>query len=359
MKIRTRLLLGYGYLVALLLLSVGGAAVGFFELSGSIDRVLESNVVTVRASTAMLEALERQDSAVLTALLSPEPMGEEIETADAAFAEAFERANAQASADEHEMLERLERAHGAYLDARAELLRAPHDRPLAAYKERLFPSFNRVKADVLELLEHEHRAIVAADRQARETAVENGAWLGFLVALALVSLVYLTRALQRDILMRLSRLEETAEAIAAGEANRRLDAAHDDELGTLARHFNAALDHQDELRARMRGRLDEQRQLLLGLLSRPTKHAGLLGLDGRFIAASFDPTETRIVGEHREWLRTAGQKEAIAWETGTPIPTHDEPLDDGRRLHFELLTADSSRPVGWIVWFASGGGATA
>ena len=82
MRIRTRILVGYGYLVGLLVLGAASAAIGFQQLGAAIDRVLAENIDSVRASIAMLESLERQDSATLRLLIEGEPRSEALDAAD-------------------------------------------------------------------------------------------------------------------------------------------------------------------------------------------------------------------------------------------------------------------------------------
>ena len=102
MKLRVRLLVGYGYLVALLLLTAGSGMLGFLQLSEGIDVILEENFRSISASTHMLEALERQDSATLLLLLDEQTDRADMERFQKAFSDALEEAQANITEDDEE-----------------------------------------------------------------------------------------------------------------------------------------------------------------------------------------------------------------------------------------------------------------
>ncbi|MCW8141113.1 MAG: hypothetical protein KIT58_19605, partial [Planctomycetota bacterium] len=63
MTLRTRLLLGYGYLVALLLATAMLSALGLQRFGRSLDRVLLEDVRRVEAALAVLHALDQHAAA--------------------------------------------------------------------------------------------------------------------------------------------------------------------------------------------------------------------------------------------------------------------------------------------------------
>lgn len=346
MTLRVRLLLGYGYLVALLLLATGSAMLGFLELSESVDVVLEENLYSIHASMRMLEALERQDSATLAALLDDDPRRGELQRQDDAFHAALEEAQANITESaEQPVLQRIRETFGRYRRQRDELIRESPERPLRAYNERVFPAFRDVKLGVLELLEINQQAVIEADRRTRETALRGGAWLGLLVAVALVSLVFLSRALQRRLLSRLHDLRHDLAAL-GGVRQRRLRVSGDDELTQVARHVNELLDDLQEEKVRHRGRLAEERGALLGVLRHLGEEAVLYDLSGRLMATGAGGEETAHP-ELREWIVTQGREllDADGGEDDQGIQVQAE--GNTRRLF--LLRTGEGRPVGWLT----------
>lgn len=354
MRLRTRLLIGYAYLVLLIILAAGGAAVGFFDLSRGIDRVLEENIASLSSATRMLEALERQDSATLAALAQGDmghKLRNDLNEADASFQEAQRDGAAAAHLDgERQLYRRLEKDYDEYVASRNELLEASADTDLNDYDGQIYPLFERVKGSVFELLEMNRSAAEEAEQKTRQLALYNGVWLGGLVLLALLSLIYLTRGLNERLLTRLADFERLSGAIARGETQTRLPEQGNDELSTVAGYFNAAIDAYEELRGRADGRFAEQRQLVLGLLAAHDHPACLVTLDGRIAASTLDDRGREHVESHTDWVCTEGREQLLGFEPGGDLPRGQVELDEGRRVCFRLLVADQKRPVGWLAW---------
>jgi HAMP domain-containing protein len=337
MTLRWRLLLGYGYLVALLLLATGAAVLGFLRLSAGIDRVLDENYRSIRVAMDLLESLERQDSETLSALLTDGDDPGAIETFESEFRHALESARSNVTEErESEVLDGIERAYAQYRLARDELLAAAPDRPLAAYNRSVFPAFVSVKRGVRELLDINQEAMVAADREAKSSALRSGAWLGFVVALALLSLVFLSRAMQRYVLSRLDRLRHEVARMAAGRENRRLRDEGEDELGAVARGINALLDRHQTQEGEAEARLARERRILIALVETCHADASLYDLSGR-LRAGRGTAPPAVVA----WIRDEGKRRIEADEAA-----HRETVE-GHDVR--LLAAGPDRPAGWLV----------
>lgn len=344
MTLRSKLLLGYGYLVGLLLLAAGSAMLGFLTLSEGIDVVLENNYRSIRAAMDMVEALERQDSATLAALLD-EPGREALEPFEAAFATAMETARGNVTEQgEPEILDTVARQYATYRAARDELVRERPERPLAEYRRRVLPQFAALKHSVLELLEVNQEAMVGAERRARESATRNGSWLGFVVALALVSLVVLSRGLQRRILGRLAALRRGMATLAEGDTSRRLAVAGNDELDQIAERVNHLLDRLQAVEGELRGKVGRQRQLTLGLLGLLGEGAALFSLQGALLGG--DLQGGREAGARLgEWIR---QRE-LDPESHLPGERQGRvAIPNGPTFEIELVTLHE-RPLAWLA----------
>lgn len=347
MTLKVRLLLGYGYLVALLLLAAVGAMLGFLELSAGIDLVLEENLKSIEATMGMIDALERQDSATLAALIEGDTEVVELEAFEADFAAAL--AVALGNVTEEEEPPVLAAIEGRFADYRRErdaLLAAQPERPLAAYNRRVFPLFSQVKGGLFRLLEINQGAIVEADREAKETAVQNGAWLGFLATIALVSLVLLSRAMQRQILSRLEELKEGTATITHGDLSLRLRERGSDELTAIAHHFNQVLDQRQQVERRLAGRLAQERRLVLGLVEHLGPGAVLYELSGERLAGD-DPRDRWSAVE--DWLREEGRRRLTDTPDFTEPVRESVELGDGATAELRLLTTGPGRPVAWLA----------
>lgn len=341
MRLHTRILLGYGYLVGLLVLSAVGATAGFQDLGSEIGTVLEENFESVRSSMRMLEALERQDSAVLALLLEEEEQSRhDLEESEEAFTAAIRRARDNITIEaEVEVLDDIDARFQRYRVARDALLASRRERPLREYEERTFPAFEAVKQRVFDLLDVNHRAMVAADREAQRAATARAGMHGLLVAIALVSLAPLSSFMNRNVLRRLDELGAVAGAIAAGERDRRVTVTSHDELGMVGIQLNAVLDHQRAMEAEMRGQLGRHRQLLIGLLDAFPGGGAVVSRSGRVVAS-------RLADHDTNRLR------ALAPELADRDPDEDRSVileDADGAFRLELLESDGRRPVGWLA----------
>jgi HAMP domain-containing protein len=341
MRLATRILFGYWYLVILIIIIAAGAALGVHGLGNNIGRVLAENVESVRASTQMIESLERQDSSVLAAMLGKAGARASLETSELAFRQALRRARANITiAEETPVIEEIDRSFTAFVLARDELLGTSPSEPLRAYDDVIFPSFERVKNEVLNLLEINHRAMMDADRQAQASASRQASTLGLVVLIALSSLAFLSRALNRTILERLDELSRVAEAIAGGSFDRRAADHHLDELGAVARQLNAALDRQQEARMEIESRVAMYRNLVVGLLRDLPGPVALFGLDGRILASTF--------GEGAD-SQLAALSEEIPGPESVRDPVGRDVVFENEAVNVTLLRGPSERPLGWLA----------
>jgi methyl-accepting chemotaxis protein len=340
MSLRARILLGYWYLVALLVVSAVAAALGFHRLGSNIGTVLEDNFDSVRSSMLMLDALERQDSAVLALLLGDQRSGALLDDAEQTFARAVRAArNNVTIPEEAPVLDEIERRYVRYAEARTRLLQEVRDRPLQAYEEEAFPRFMEVKDTVFGLLDLNHRAMIEADKRAQRTARLRALGHGSLVLVALLSLVFLSQALGRSVLDRLSDLASVAAAIATGDRLRRATAIPRDELGSVAEQLNAVLDRLAEMEGSAAGRLNQERLLTLALLNELPMSAAIVSLAGAVVASSLSAGRTREV--------EAAARRLPSLEVHQPEESTVTVEDVG--VSFRLLRASGVRAIGWLA----------
>ena len=347
MNIATRLLLGYAYLVTLIVVVATTAAVGIHSLGATIAAVHERDSASVRAALRMVEAIERLDSAVLTRLLEPAAPTTAMDAADATFRAALAEARAHtALAEEEAIITDIEDFYQRYREARERLLAAAPERPLAAYEAEAFPRFEVVKRRVLDLIGVNQQKMAAADRAARSEAKSKAVTHGLLVLVALLSLIVLWRAMDRDVLSRLVELKVVAQSIAAGEVHRRADEGHRDELGVVAAQLNAILDRQEAMRGQVEARHSQLRQVVLALLAAWPTPAVLLSPAGAILASTMAEDDTEAVVQAAGLVSLAHARDGL------------EVADGGRSYLFRRLTVAPESSPCWLVT-ANGGASVA
>ena len=339
------MLLSHGYRVALVLVGAAGVAIGFSGLGNRIGEMLDDNFESVRASMEMLEALERQDSAVLTALLEFDHPRVDVESSERGFLKALDRARANVTEEyEGPALEAIARQFDGYRVARDGLLSSRPERPLAEYERECLPQFESVKERVRGLLELNHQAMVWADREAQSAASKRALGFALLAAIALISLGSLSRDLRVNLISGLDELRSVSQAIEQGDLRRRASAKRTDELGAVARAVNGLLDVHEEFSGRAQVRETRLRELLLGSLDRVGSPAAIVSLGGDMVASTFEELETRLVTSaaadlRRELPDDVGSIGEIRWDVER----------DGRSYRFRPLVVGKRRAVGWWV----------
>jgi hypothetical protein len=353
MTLRVRILIGYGYLVALLLLAASSALLGFFYLSARFDQVLEGNYASVRAAMAMIEALERQDSATLAALLERRDSAEGMVSLESAFEEALRVAEGRIGEEgEAEIVQDIHHAASAYRRERDQLLAQLPEHPLAMYEQSVYPRFVALKAQVIRLLELNQEAMIRAAREARQSALQSAAWLGFLVTIALVSLVFLSRALQRDILSRIAQVRRDLSLVASGDLQRRLHEVGDDELATISHDVNELLERIQRAEGRARAQVAGERQVVLALVAAAGDRATFYHVNG--IPAAGERAAASGADAVGRWIAEEGRHRLAGASGASGAPEIRELVRDGdTQWDVELLRA-GPRPVGWLARPAEG-----
>jgi len=302
MRIRTQILLGYSYLVALLLAGALGAAVSFYQLGHELDRMLGS---AASDSRLRLESTFHENVGDLLKSASAEARGPAVDGCFTAFRAALDEAAAKSTdPDKTAILEQMD------LDLKqlcTFLESVPtSEENTGPISPEFFGLVEILEKDLGKLATREEKILLRADEQLRRRTSIRTMAFSLLVIVALLSLVLLSRELRKSLLSRLDELRDLAHEIRRGHSQRRAFVESRDELGLLAEAINALLDAWDEERQESKGRELRRRRIIIGLLHALGKPAVLRLPDGRILASTddrlekeaeaFDPEEAREQG---------------------------------------------------------------
>jgi PAS domain S-box-containing protein len=259
MSLRTRLLLSYlAFLGALAGLGVWSAW-RLEEVGAVSHRILSENYESVVAAQNMKEALERQDSAALFALLGQRDRAlrqqqEHRKRFDAAFDRAATNITEPGESDAIAAI-RLDRDR--YYEALDSFMGSPADEDarVAAYFTTIEPRFDELRRECDGLLHLNQEAMLRksadAERVAGRALVMTVGIAGALVMAGLVlAFTFATR-----IVRPVRALTTATSRVASGDLESAVPAESQDELGTLAQSFNTMARHLRELRQSDLGRL--------------------------------------------------------------------------------------------------------
>jgi PAS domain S-box-containing protein len=259
MSLRTRLLVSYlAFLGGLAGLGVWSAW-RLDEVGAVSRRILSENYESVVAAQNMKEALERQDSAALFALLgqSDRALRQQQENRRR-FDAAFDRAAKNITEPgEPDVIAAIRHDRDRYYEALDSFIASPadDDARAAAYFTTIEPRFDELRRECDRLLHLNQEAMLRksadAERVAGRALVMTVGIAGALVMAGLVlAFTFATR-----IVRPVRALTAATSRVASGDLDSAVPAESRDELGTLAQSFNTMARHLRELRQSDLGRL--------------------------------------------------------------------------------------------------------
>ncbi|MCF8062673.1 MAG: MCP four helix bundle domain-containing protein [Deltaproteobacteria bacterium] len=155
MKLRLKILSGFMILVATLFVAGVWSMYQLTTIGASVQGILDDNYRSINASKKMIEALEREDSAVLLLLSGEWKEGREIlKSAHKAFQQGYETVRGNITiAGEEEQVSRIEAAYNTYKDLwERPIVATDRESNLAWYFQEIHPAFQEVKLTVETLM---------------------------------------------------------------------------------------------------------------------------------------------------------------------------------------------------------------
>ena len=347
MNVRTKLLLGYGFCFFLLLITATSAFCGFSSLGRGIDHVLRENYRSVTASAEIMEILERQDSLLLSHLLSPGTSTKELVTLENRFQTAMKKVRANITIkNEEPIIQKVQETYSRFKKARTFILKSEERTPARAleiYKIKTYPVFETVKDAVRDLIRVNQQAMFEADQESRRAVSLNAVWLGIIIIVAMITVAVIYRWLHQDVLARLIEIKHVAEE--AG--HRRITVLGKDELAAIGKSINGMLDAEQASKAKAKGDLRFNERLLVAITRMYRDDYLIVGLDGRMLLSGLGAERARQVSEVSSRIQFSKQG-LIAAATSNDGSTEVE-LAGHRIARLRLLTAAPEKPIAWMV----------
>jgi PAS domain S-box-containing protein len=242
-KIKTlkgKILLGFAVMILILAGVVGWSIYNFEILSNAINDILVENYRSIKASDSMVESIERQDSALLLLLRTPEEQGQEIfRRNEKEFYSWLARAEDNITIEgEGEILEKISDKYFEFVSKFDDFNNADEDRRWEIYNEELLPIFTEIKNDIRELREINRQAMVDAQQNANSRANQAIIYTVILaLSVTIFSLIF-AFYLTKQILRPIKELGKGIKKVADRNFQQKVEVASEDEIGTLADEFN-------------------------------------------------------------------------------------------------------------------------
>jgi len=240
--LRHKISLGFGALLAIILVIGSQSIHHLSRLGDSIDVILRENYRSVLACQQMKESIERIDSGYLFVLLGHTDQGRTLIRDNRALFERSLEAELHniTLPDEGPMAARLQdlyRQYGAVLDRTL----APQPPPAMsqAYFAELLPLFSRIKSQADAILQLNQNNMSEANDRARHVAATARRRMYVLLAVGTALAVVFIFFTRRWVLRPIHRLIRSADEIRRGNLDLVVAGESHDEIGHLSESFNA------------------------------------------------------------------------------------------------------------------------
>ncbi len=243
MSLKIKILLGYGVAFALMGLVVLWCILHLISLGRASEAILRENYRSILAAEQMIDALERQDSHLLTAIMGePGSARAAFLQQEAIFDQWLERARDNVTVKgEAELIEAIATSHQAYGKAFSTVYEDatnPRNVTLDHYTRQIHPIFEAVLANCIALRQVNEDTMYAASQRTDHLA-RRAIWSTIAIALlALVVVLTFSLVLAEHLVGPLRSFALAAQRLSRGDYTVRVPIATRDELGQVASEFN-------------------------------------------------------------------------------------------------------------------------
>jgi len=244
MTLKKKILIGYGVVFVLMGLVVVWAVTNLVSLGKASDAILRENYRSILAAENMVDALERQNSAVLLIFLGDSEKGiHQYRENEAVFLQWLARAKDNVTIQgEGELIQSIEAYYAKYRQEFSSLtdLRDAAKQPpqLSYYHKTIFPLFSGVREACIRLRRLNEETMYAASLKAGTVATRAIWSTVFVAASALMVALVFSLLLAERMVRPLRSFMEASRKISAGDYAVQVPVETDDELGRLAGEFN-------------------------------------------------------------------------------------------------------------------------
>ncbi len=243
LTLRKKILIGYGIALALMIIVVVWALVNLLTLGQASDAILEENYRSILAAENMVDAIERQDSAILLVMLNYGDEGlRQFRENESQFLQWLARAKDNITIEgEDKVIGAIDLGYSSYLvnfSRLRELYRTDPQKTAAFYHESVLPSFKSVRDTCIRLREINQETMFKTNVHAQQVA-RKAIWSMVMLSVITVGVGLGFSLLLSNLLVRpLRQIMEAIKKLAEGIYDVKVPTTSSDELGRLGSEFN-------------------------------------------------------------------------------------------------------------------------
>lgn len=243
-SLKAKIFIGYLIVAFILVIVTFWAIINFTSLSDAINNIMVENYRSIKASESMIEAIERQDSAILVMINGPTEEGRKtFRQNEQDFYKWLARAEDNITIKgEAEILGNISSKYTNYINKFDEFYHQPEDKKWYFYNTELLPLFETIKHEIRNLRDLNQNQMVNAQERADNRAE------GAIISTSIISLIAILLAigfglyLSNQILKPINKLKGAIQKIAEKNFEQKIEVHTSDEIGKLANEFNKMID---------------------------------------------------------------------------------------------------------------------
>ena len=299
MKLRRKILIGYGLVLTLIVTVCILAVVNLHRLGQASEAILQQNYRSILAAQNMLNAIDRQDSATLLLLLGYDKQGQQqFQEHEVEFLEWLGRAKDNITiAGEGQIITILEAKYKDYLATFSQLREWQLTKQPALstnyYHQTMRPQFQVIRDRCIELWQLNQTIMVAAAERAQSVST-RAIWSMTLISTAAAGSGLAFSLLLSAFLVRpLREMSRASDRIAEGNYDVVIPIRSNDELGYLANKIVSMSRKLQEFHALNVGKVMAEKQRSEAIISSITD--GIIVVDATSQIIAINPSAARIL----------------------------------------------------------------
>lgn len=238
--LRGKIFLGFLLVIFILVIVALWATYNFNNLSDAINNIMVENYQSIKATESMVEAIERQDSAILMIINGQSAEGRKtFRTNEQDFYKWLARAEDNITIEgEADIIQRISKDYATFINTFDEFFHIIDDEKWVYYTEDILPLFEKLKVDIRNLRAINQNTMVnaqeRADARANSAVISTGIISILAIIVALLSGLYLSN----QIIKPIKELKSAIIKVASRNFSQKIEVASQDEIGELASEFN-------------------------------------------------------------------------------------------------------------------------
>ena len=302
---RQKIFIGYGVSLVLVVLILAWAMFMILRLGRASESILRENYRSIQAAEHMIDAIERQDSAILLYLLGYKDQGlKEFRENETAFLQWLGRARDNITVPgEKEIIDSIEQNYTRYLGEVVNLhLRGASDQPGAVnlYHEMILPVFRSTRDTCVKLREINHETMYAASNRASQVSLQAVLSMSVIGSLSVIIGIIFSFFLSRLISRPVTELKKAALQIAEGNYEVQVPVRGSAELALLADQFNQMAEKLRKFHEMNIGKIIAEKLKSDAIIQ--SVDDGIIVVDDRLVIDNINPKAALIFGVHKDSL---------------------------------------------------------